>query len=379
MSVDLEDDEFRALLSAYSAGTLTEAERKRLFEKALGNQGLFDQLLDEETMRAAMADPFVKRSLDQAARRAGVTVMAAAPEAVRQPSRWLYVGLAACLAVATVGLYSWLGPRQAGVEVAQAPVKAPEVSGGAPSGSVVGEAKEKSAEAKPRPAGRTIGGTVASPVASPVANPVATTAANTASTAKRLEAPAIADARQAESAAPSPIPSAPPPPPAARPSAAAEASAPEPRARNESASTGPVPARPDAPPESVAVTADGLVRSIRDSKGEESAKAVEFRSGRSAMMSAAPPRFLLDKRRLTVAAPQVGQLYVFAQAGERVVKIPGLAPYEITAASARQFTIPDGFEGTLLVWLAPQRDAQLDRFTDGETLPVRMWTRFDLR
>jgi len=49
------------LLGGYATGTLTEAERKLLFEAALGDQELFEALADEEALRELLSDPRVRR------------------------------------------------------------------------------------------------------------------------------------------------------------------------------------------------------------------------------------------------------------------------------------------------------------------------------
>lgn len=105
------DDEMYALLSAYAAGTLTPAEQKRLFEKSLSNQTLFDALADEETMRAVLASPLVK---------------AAALKALNQktqdpaPTKWLWVALAASLAAGALTIGFWPGNKPEPPQIAQA-------------------------------------------------------------------------------------------------------------------------------------------------------------------------------------------------------------------------------------------------------------------
>jgi hypothetical protein len=49
--------EIEKLLGGYATDTLTEEERRTLFEAALGNQALFDALADEQALRDVMADP----------------------------------------------------------------------------------------------------------------------------------------------------------------------------------------------------------------------------------------------------------------------------------------------------------------------------------
>ena len=55
--------EAEKLLGGYAAGILTEAEKRILFDAALGDQALFDALLDEEALRELLADPEARERL----------------------------------------------------------------------------------------------------------------------------------------------------------------------------------------------------------------------------------------------------------------------------------------------------------------------------
>ena len=55
--------DFRGLLGAYAAGTLTPEEREALFHAALENQVLFDALAGEEALRDLLADPAARAQL----------------------------------------------------------------------------------------------------------------------------------------------------------------------------------------------------------------------------------------------------------------------------------------------------------------------------
>jgi hypothetical protein len=55
--------EAEKLLGGYATGTLTEAERRTLFEAALERQDLFDALADEEALRELLADPAARAHL----------------------------------------------------------------------------------------------------------------------------------------------------------------------------------------------------------------------------------------------------------------------------------------------------------------------------
>lgn len=55
--------EAEKLLGGYATGTLTETERRTLFEAALEHQDLFDALADEEALRELLADPAARAHL----------------------------------------------------------------------------------------------------------------------------------------------------------------------------------------------------------------------------------------------------------------------------------------------------------------------------
>ena len=56
-------DEIRKLLGGYATGTLTDEERRALFEAALEDQELFDALADEEALRELLSDERYRREL----------------------------------------------------------------------------------------------------------------------------------------------------------------------------------------------------------------------------------------------------------------------------------------------------------------------------
>lgn len=86
--------EAEKLLGGYATGTLTEPERRLLFEAALEHQDLFDALADEEALRELLADPAAKAQLLAA-------LAAAAPKVVPFWRRPGVLGAAAGLIVAT--------------------------------------------------------------------------------------------------------------------------------------------------------------------------------------------------------------------------------------------------------------------------------------
>ncbi len=63
MSAPLPPEKIRALLGGYAAGNLTAEERELLMAAALEDQALFDELLREEPLREALADPLTRAEL----------------------------------------------------------------------------------------------------------------------------------------------------------------------------------------------------------------------------------------------------------------------------------------------------------------------------
>ncbi len=57
------DRDIQKLLGGYATGTLTEAERRRLFEFAMHDQELFDALTDEQALKEILDDPQCRQRL----------------------------------------------------------------------------------------------------------------------------------------------------------------------------------------------------------------------------------------------------------------------------------------------------------------------------
>src|SRR5580704_336415 len=72
------NEQTRKLLGGYATNSLTEAERKALFEAALDDQELFDALQQEEALKELLADPISRNQIQQAL----------AQPLVSSPSRW---------------------------------------------------------------------------------------------------------------------------------------------------------------------------------------------------------------------------------------------------------------------------------------------------
>src|SRR5580698_10347478 len=56
-------DDIRRLIGSYATGSLTEAERKALYEAALEDQELFDELAGEHAFKEVLEEPGAKARL----------------------------------------------------------------------------------------------------------------------------------------------------------------------------------------------------------------------------------------------------------------------------------------------------------------------------
>ncbi|HEY3738711.1 MAG TPA: hypothetical protein VGL53_02645 [Bryobacteraceae bacterium] len=158
-------DEIRQLLGGYASGTLSEPEKKLLFEAALEDQVLFDAMADEQALKDLLDDPesrgYLQAVLDEArpeaveeivSLKAARSVMPPAPVAAapapspvpaphrRVPPVWWGMLAAAALAVVMVVGIRRFDQRPTTIEVAELKKSAP-----AP-------AAQKEAEPPPKPA-----------------------------------------------------------------------------------------------------------------------------------------------------------------------------------------------------------------------------------
>jgi hypothetical protein len=109
-------DDLQKLLGGYATGTLSEAERKSLFEAALHDQALFDAMADEEALRELLRDSSARDEI--------LTALSPAPKVswwqkwVRHPAGWAgAVSVAAAAGVIVLMLAPW-GTRQPNKEIA---------------------------------------------------------------------------------------------------------------------------------------------------------------------------------------------------------------------------------------------------------------------
>jgi hypothetical protein len=125
--------EAEKLLGGYATGTLTEAERRVLFEAALADQALFDALADEEALRELLADPAIRAQL----------LGALAPRVVPLWRRPAILGMAAGVLVAGLaGLAVLRGPAEVRTSQPESPGPAAQAPGPALPASVAAPARK---------------------------------------------------------------------------------------------------------------------------------------------------------------------------------------------------------------------------------------------
>ncbi|HVX66132.1 MAG TPA: hypothetical protein VHA11_06010 [Bryobacteraceae bacterium] len=141
--------EVEKLLGGYATDTLTDAERRALFEAALNDQELFDQLAREQALRDLLQDPDAKQQLLNALAEPGAGEPVRTARRLWGPRAWALAGsLAAALIVVAVYLGRPTPPPPAAVEIAKAvPPQLRDTESPAPAGSAAGAASS----AKPAP------------------------------------------------------------------------------------------------------------------------------------------------------------------------------------------------------------------------------------
>jgi hypothetical protein len=190
------DDEMQALLGGYAAGTLTPEEQKKLFEKSLSNQALFDALADEDSMRAALDHPLVKKSLlRMLAHSQAAAASPALPLKETRSNPWLWVAVAASLFVGVATIAYWPSAKPAPQQVAVATKPQPP-------------AEPPPQQSQPAPANKPLPRPVAPPRA-PIPTPaaIADNRGALAETGAEAKADAKAEAKdeiKSEAAAPAP-------------------------------------------------------------------------------------------------------------------------------------------------------------------------------
>lgn len=134
--------ELQRLLGEYSAGTLSEAERRALYEAALQDQTIFDALADEQALKELLDDAEVRRRLLEALASARPCWRERMAWRLRRPPVWVAAGCAATILIAVSVMLSGRKPPQ-GVAVAWR-AEAPPPSAASPP-------RERAAERLPAP------------------------------------------------------------------------------------------------------------------------------------------------------------------------------------------------------------------------------------
>ena len=115
-------EQARKLLGGYATNSLTEAERKALFEAALDDQELFDALQQEEALKELLADPASRNQIQQALAEAPVPRLAGPAWWSRA---WLWGGVAGAVAASVLMVAVIRSNQQPKYEVARVAPAAP--------------------------------------------------------------------------------------------------------------------------------------------------------------------------------------------------------------------------------------------------------------
>lgn len=119
-------DEIQKLLGGYATDTLSDAERRALFEAAIEDQELFDALAKEQALRDVLQDPSVRQQLIVALGPARESFAVRAWHWLRQPAALAMAGgMAALLIVAGLVLRQTRHPARREVMMADALVPPP--------------------------------------------------------------------------------------------------------------------------------------------------------------------------------------------------------------------------------------------------------------
>ena len=123
----MKPDQIRKLLGGYATGTLTEQERKALFDAALDDQQLFDALADEEALRELLSDEAYRQELAVLLSEKKSSVSERLTAWWRRPAPLVWAGgLAAVLAVVIV--YQVNKPAIPVQEIAMSKAPAPAIA-----------------------------------------------------------------------------------------------------------------------------------------------------------------------------------------------------------------------------------------------------------
>jgi len=128
----MKPDEVMRLLGGYATGTLSEQERKALFEAALEKQELFDALADDEALRELLADAGFRQRLIGALEARKPAFGERLAGWLRRPVPVALAGTVAVAVVAVVTVTRTSGPTTALREIAVMKQSAPMPEAAAP-------------------------------------------------------------------------------------------------------------------------------------------------------------------------------------------------------------------------------------------------------
>ncbi len=125
------------ILGGYATGTLTEEEKRQLFEAALHDQALFDTLADEEALKALLADPQARQRILESLQSSNMTRESTAPSSqrlswFRKSSSLAWAGSLAAMGLALI--FGWQMNKEWGSIVQQEQETARSVSEGTDNG-----------------------------------------------------------------------------------------------------------------------------------------------------------------------------------------------------------------------------------------------------
>jgi hypothetical protein len=145
-------EDIEKLLGGYATGTLTEEERRALFEAALSDQALFEALAGEEALKELLEDPSCRRQVEQALEERPRGLVARLAGWMRRPQAWALAGTLAATTVLAVVVIRVYSPRPE-LELAQQQAPAAAVPA-PPSVPTAAPSEPPRREAAARPARR---------------------------------------------------------------------------------------------------------------------------------------------------------------------------------------------------------------------------------
>ena len=167
-------EEIQKLLGGYATDTLSEAERRALFEAAIEDQELFDALAKEQALRDVLHDPSARQQLIEALGPAREPVAARAWRWLRQPAALAMAGgMAALLIVAGLVLRQTRHPARREVMMADALVPQPAPPRAAPLSAVAPSAAHQKLFRPPAARVLRPSATLPAPPALPASRPAA--------------------------------------------------------------------------------------------------------------------------------------------------------------------------------------------------------------